>query len=83
MVESSATSFVILNCLIVVSMAIDGLAAISLVAFTCACTIFFVRSGSFFTKAEEATKPRLVLPMGESYGTHRRLPQPFTSANAA
>ena len=40
--------------------------AISLVAFTCACTIFLVSSGSFLVNFSEATKPRLVLPIGES-----------------
>ncbi len=64
-------------------MAIEEFEAISLVAFTWAATIFLVRSGSFLVKFTEATKPRLVLPIGESYGTHRRLPQPFSSASAA
>ena len=64
-------------------MAIEGFEAISLVAFTCACTIFLVRSGSALVKFSEATKPRLVLPIGELYGTHSRLPQPFCSASAA
>ena len=67
----------------VVSIAIELSDAIFCVAFTCACTILRVRSGSAFTNFSDATRPRLVLPIGELYGIHSRLPQPFTSASAA
>jgi len=50
---------------------------------TCACTSTFVSAGSFLMNGMLATNPRLVLPMGVSYGTHSFLPKPFSSANVA
>ena len=64
--ETSAMFRGMLNCFIVVSRAICGFRRTSSVALTCAWTISRVRSGSFSTKAREATKPRLVLPIGVS-----------------